>query len=75
MVPRASLTEEGPSGSREGRQKAESTCALFVLGIMRKSLVLRVVEHLKRLPRVVLESPSLETFQSHLDNAFLCNLL
>jgi len=34
----------------------------------------RVTEHWKRLPREVVESPSLEIFQTHLDEV-LCNLL
>ncbi|PKU38964.1 hypothetical protein llap_10737 [Limosa lapponica baueri] len=41
---------------------------------MKKNFTLRVTEHWKRLPREVVESPSLETFKTHLD-AFLCNLL
>jgi len=35
---------------------------------------LRVTEHWNRLPREVVESPSLEIFKTHLD-AVLCNLL
>ena len=34
----------------------------------------RVTEHWNRLPREVAESPSLETFKTHLD-AYICNLL
>ena len=35
---------------------------------MRKSFfTVRVIEHLNRLPREVVESPSLETFKTHLD--------
>ena len=42
---------------------------------MRKNFVsLRVIEHWNRLPREVVESPSLEIFKTCLD-AILCNLL
>ncbi|KFQ26592.1 hypothetical protein N332_06479, partial [Mesitornis unicolor] len=34
----------------------------------------RVTEHWTRLPREAVESPSLETFKTHL-NAFLCDLV
>jgi len=43
--------------------------------IMRKNFfAVRVTEHWNRLRRVVVESPSLEMFKTHLDNV-LCNLL
>jgi len=42
---------------------------------MRKNLfTLRVTEHWNRLPREVVESPSLDTFKIYLD-AVLCSLL
>ena len=40
----------------------------------KKVFTLKVTEHWNRLPREVVESPSLEIFKTHLD-AFLCNLL
>ena len=41
---------------------------------MWKNFTVRVMEHWNRLPREVVESPSLEIFNIHLDT-FLCNLL
>jgi len=42
---------------------------------MRKNFFpLRVMEYWNRLPRDIVESPSLETFKTRLD-VFLCNLL
>ncbi|PKU44934.1 hypothetical protein llap_4747 [Limosa lapponica baueri] len=46
----------------------------FHLNMRRNFLTLRVAEHWNKLPREVVESPSLETFKTHLD-MFLCNLL
>ncbi|PKU49691.1 hypothetical protein llap_75 [Limosa lapponica baueri] len=46
----------------------------FHLNVRRNFFILRVVEHWKKLPREVVESPSLETFKTRLDK-FLCNLL
>ena len=40
----------------------------------RNFFTVRVTEHLDRLPREVVESPSLEIFKARLD-AYLCNLL
>ena len=41
---------------------------------MKKKFTVMVTEHRNRLPREVVESPSLEIFKTHL-HAFLCSLL
>ncbi|GAB0202927.1 hypothetical protein GRJ2_002758300 [Grus japonensis] len=46
----------------------------FHLNVRKNFFILRVTEHWDRLPREVVESPSLERFKTHLDT-ILCNLL
>ena len=46
----------------------------FHLNMTKNFFVLRVAEHCNRLPREVVESPSLEAFKTHMD-MFLCHLL
>ncbi|KFP67469.1 hypothetical protein N322_11560, partial [Cariama cristata] len=46
----------------------------FHLNIRKNFYTLRVAENWNRLPREIVESPSLEIFKTHLD-VFLCNLL
>ena len=41
---------------------------------MKKSFTVRVLKHWNRLPRVVVDAPSLETFKARLDKA-LGNLI
>ena len=46
----------------------------FSLDIRKKSFTVRVVRHWNRLPRDVVDAPSLESFKARLDWAF-CNLI
>ncbi|KFQ95262.1 hypothetical protein Y956_10464, partial [Nipponia nippon] len=46
----------------------------FRLDIWKKFFTLRVVKHCNRLPREVVDAPSLETFKARLDGA-LSNLI
>ncbi|KFP11239.1 hypothetical protein Z169_12487, partial [Egretta garzetta] len=46
----------------------------FTLDIRKKFFTMRVVKHSNRLPREVVEAPSLETFKARLDGA-LSNLM
>jgi len=46
----------------------------FCLNMRKNFFTLRVTEHWNRLPREVVESPSLEIFRTHLDKV-LCSLL
>jgi len=46
----------------------------FQLNMRKNFFTLRVMEHWNRLPREVVESPSLEIFKTHQDKV-LCSLL
>ena len=46
----------------------------FRLNMRKNFFTLRMTEHWNRLPREVVDSPSLEIFRTHLDNV-LCSLL
>jgi len=46
----------------------------FRLNMRKNFFPLRLVEHWNRLPRKVVDSPSLELFKTHLDKV-LCSLL
>jgi len=61
------VTGQGGNGHRLKQRK-------FQLNMRKNFFTLRVTEHWKRLPREVVESPSLEIFKTHLDK-FMCSLL
>ena len=46
----------------------------FHLNLRRNFFSVRVTEHWNRLPRGIVESPTLETFKTHLET-FLCSLI
>ena len=46
----------------------------FYTNMQKNFFMVRVLEHWNRLPREVMESPSMEIFKTHLD-AYLCDLL
>ncbi|GAB0182391.1 mitochondrial enolase superfamily member 1 [Grus japonensis] len=58
--------------TRDNRHQLEHR--KFLLNMRKNFFTLRVTEHWHRLPREVVESPSLEIFKTHLDT-ILCNLL
>jgi len=60
---------------REGLGEKSFVFPLRVCYNLRKNFfTMRVTEHWNRLPREVMESPSLEIFKTHLDKV-LCSLL
>jgi len=62
----------GPPYFRDNRHKLKHR--KFQLSMRKNLFPLRVTEHWNRLPREVVESPSLEIFKTHLDKV-LCSLL
>ena len=60
------------SRTRSNGQKLEHR--KFRTNTKKNFFIVRVMEHWNRLPREVVESPSLETFKTCLD-VYLCNLV
>ena len=58
--------------TRGNKQKLEHS--KFEANMRRNFFTVRVTEHWNKLPREVVESPSLEVLKTHLDT-FLCKLL
>jgi len=61
-------SQDSPTDGHKPKQRK------FRLNMRKNFFPLRVTEHWNRLPREVVESPSLEIFKPHLDK-ILCSLL
>ena len=62
------------SGSRTRGNGHQLKHRKFCTNVRKNFFTVRVMKHWSRLPREVVESPSLEMFKTHLD-AYLCNLV